>query len=99
MLEVGESVDTGGENRLDVNDVVSVEAPDGAELEFRVVAMLEDKEDGTSYAVLVNESEEGEQSFIVSDPYGNLLDDEELAQDVLDDYLQFDEEIPENGEL
>ncbi len=99
MLEVGKSMDAGAERRLDVNDVISVRAPDGEELAFKVVALLEDEEEGDAYAVLLNESEDGEESFIVTDPYGNLLEDEELAQNVLDDYLEFDEEIPENGEL
>ena len=92
-------MDSGGEKRLDLNETIFIKASDEGELAFEVVALLEDDEDGSGYAVLVNESDEGEESFIVTDPYGNLLDDDALAQDVLDDYLAFDEETPENGEL
>lgn len=85
--------------RLDVNETILVSSPDGEELEFSVVALLEDEEDGTAYAVLVHEAEgEEEESFIVTDPFGNLLQDDALAQEVLDDYLLFAEEAHEDGE-
>lgn len=88
-----------GSKRLDVSEVVTLKAPDGEELEFSVVALLEDEEDGTSYAVLLHEGgDEEEDSFIVTDPYGELLEDDALAQEVLDDYLLFAEQAPEDGE-
>jgi uncharacterized protein YrzB (UPF0473 family) len=87
------------EKQLDVNDTLFVKSPDGEELEFSVVALLEDEDDGSSYAVLVHEpgDDEEEESFIVTDPYGNLLENDALAQEVLDDYLLFTDENSENG--
>ncbi|HUY41871.1 MAG TPA: hypothetical protein VMV82_09925 [Candidatus Dormibacteraeota bacterium] len=78
-----------GDKRLDVNDTLVVKTPSGGELPFVVMALLEDEEEGSGYAVLLHEPEDGEESFIVTDPYGKLLEDDALAQDVLDDYLDF----------
>ncbi len=97
MLEVGEfEVHPKG---LDVNDVVPV-GPDDAKLDFTVVALLEDDENGTPYAVLMYESaEDDEQTFIVTDVDGKMLEDEALAQDILDDYLALVDEQDENGKV
>jgi hypothetical protein len=83
--------------RLDVNDTLFVKTPSGEELPFVVMALLEDEEEGSGYAVLLYEPEDGEESFIVTDPYGKLLEDDALAQDVLDDYLDCAGE-PEDGD-
>lgn len=91
-------MNSGGEKPLDLKDTLFVKTPDGREVSFTVVALLEDEQNGSSYAVLLNEPEDGEESFIVTDPYGNLLEDDALAQQVLDDYLLFAEESSEDGE-
>lgn len=78
---------------LDLKDTVVMETRDGEEISFSVVALLEDEESKNTYAVLLHEGETDEDhTFIVTDPYGNLVEDEELAQQVLDDYLLFSEE-------
>ncbi|MGH7737875.1 MAG: hypothetical protein ACREMP_08455 [Candidatus Tyrphobacter sp.] len=85
--------------RLDVGDLVPLRTPDGWEMEFTVVALLEEEDGGASYAVLAHEpdddanDDEGDETFVVADEFGNLLEDNALAQEVLDDYLaQTDEE-------
>ncbi len=87
-----------GETRLDVNDTLYVRTASGEELPFQVVALLEDEEEGSGYAVLLHEPEDGDESFIVTDPYGRLLEDDALAQEVLDDYLDVSD-APEDDDL
>jgi uncharacterized protein YrzB (UPF0473 family) len=79
---------------LELSDILHVKTKDGVELPFEVVGILEDPDDGSSYAVLVHEpkNEEGEGEFIVTDLEGNLLEDQDLAQELLDDFLVFAEE-------
>ena len=77
---------------LELNDVLSIETNAGSVLAFEVVGILEDPEDGTSYAVLRHESDEEGEEFIVTDLEGNLLEKEELAQEMLDDFLEFAED-------
>jgi len=67
---------------------------DGSELKFEVVGLVEDDE-GNSYAVCYNDT--GDE-FVVTDEFGDLLDDEELAQEILDDFFVLAEESsPEDG--
>jgi hypothetical protein len=47
--------------------------------------MAED-EDGTDYRVIYNEVED---EFAVTDKSGNLLDDVDLAQEILDEFITF----------
>jgi hypothetical protein len=56
---------------------------DGSELRFEVVGLVEDDE-GNAYAVCYNEAAD---EFVVTDAFGELLDDEELAQEILDDFF------------
>jgi uncharacterized protein YrzB (UPF0473 family) len=91
-----------GETRsgpLELSEVLYIETKDGQELPFEVVGVLQDPDDGTSYAVLMHESteEEAESEFIVTDLEGNLLEDDELAQEILDEFLVFAEEAGEGG--
>jgi hypothetical protein len=89
---------------LELNEVLYVETKDGPALPFEVVGILEDPRDGTSYAVLMHESSErADSEFIVTDLTGNLLENETLAQEILDDFLVFanesdDDESTPNGE-
>ncbi len=86
--------------RLDVKDRLVVKGADGEDLEFCVMALLEDEEDGAAYAVLLHEpeNEDEEETFIVTDPYGTLLEDDALAQEVLDDYLAAVDESSEDAQ-
>jgi len=91
---------------LELSDILHIATKDGAELPFEVVGLLEDPESNMAYAVLLHEpegaeGEEAEGEFIVTDLSGNLIDDEELAQDILDDFLEFADEsadAPEGSE-
>jgi hypothetical protein len=75
---------------LELSDMLSIETHEGTLLAFEVVGILEDPQDGTSYAVLRHESEDGEEEeFIVTDLEGKLLEEEQLAQAILDDFLAF----------
>jgi uncharacterized protein YrzB (UPF0473 family) len=84
---------------LELSEVLYIETKDGGELPFEVVGILEDPDDGTSYAVLMHEpkDDDAESEFIVTDLEGNLLEDETLAQEILDEFLVFAEEAGEEG--
>ncbi|HUA09176.1 MAG TPA: hypothetical protein VMA98_07880 [Candidatus Acidoferrales bacterium] len=84
---------------LELSEVLYIETKDGGELPFEVVGILEDPDDGSSYAVLMHEpqDDDGESEFIVTDLEGNLLEDETLAQEILDEFLVFAEEAGEEG--
>ena len=61
---------------------------DGTELRFEVVGLVEDDENN-AYAVCYNEQSD---EFVVTDQFGDLLDDEALAQEILDDFFVLAEE-------
>jgi hypothetical protein len=83
---------------LELSEVLYIETKDGAELPFEVVGILEDPEAQTSYAVLLHEAhDESEGEFIVTDLEGNLIDDDALAQEILDEFLVFAEEAGDEG--
>lgn len=78
---------------LELNEALTIETNDGNSLRFEVVGILEDPEKEASYAVLCHEAPEGkDDEFIVTDLEGNLIDDDEVAQAILDDFLEFAEE-------
>ena len=89
---------------LDLSDVLNIETHDGASMPFEVVGILEDPQESVCYAVLRHEPDDAtEESFIVTDLQGNLLNDEGLAQEILDDFLAFADDDEEqrgahNGE-
>ena len=74
---------------LELHEVVHIETTEGATLTFTVVGILEDPQSKTSYAVLMSDgSDDDEDSqFIVTDLEGTLLEDDALAQEVLDEFL------------
>jgi hypothetical protein len=86
---------------LELSETLYIETDDGKSLPFEVVGILEDADDGTSYAVLRRDAGEDDE-FVVTDTAGNLLEDDALAQEILDDFLAFAEEdgnVPgQNGE-
>jgi hypothetical protein len=83
---------------LELKEVLYIETHEGASLPFEVVGILEDPQESTSYAVLVHEPEmEGEEQFIVTDLAGNLLENDALAQEILDDFLTYVHEGDEDG--
>jgi hypothetical protein len=68
--------------------VLVIETNDGKSLEFEVVGLVEDDENN-AYAVCYSESAD---EFVVTDAVGSLLDDDELAQEILDDFFVLAEE-------
>jgi hypothetical protein len=89
---------------LELSEVLTIETADGSSLQFEVVGILEDAENEATYAVLRHEDSGGdEDEFIVTDLEGNLVEDEGLAQEVLDDFLAYahneDDRSAQNGEL
>ncbi len=71
-----------------------IETNDGQSLEFEVVGLVEDDENN-AYAVCYSEKAD---EFVVTDNAGTLLDDDELAQEILDDFFVLAEEAkPEEG--
>lgn len=82
-----------GQAPLELRDVLQVKTTDGEARPFEVVGILEDAEGAATYAVLVHEPEDPDDTeFIVTDLTGNLLEDDGLAQEILDDFLLFAEE-------
>ncbi|MHB8461243.1 MAG: hypothetical protein ACYDA1_01220 [Vulcanimicrobiaceae bacterium] len=78
---------------LELKELLVVQTHDGSEVTFECVGVLQDPDTELSYAVLMHEDEgEEEGEFVVTDAYGNLLEDDELAQDILDDFLSFAQE-------
>jgi hypothetical protein len=96
----GESKEARGP--LELSDTLTIATSEGGLLPFEVVGIVEDPESGASYAVLHHEAQESdEDEFIVTDPIGNLLEDERLAQGILDEFLAFadeDEDGAHDGE-
>jgi hypothetical protein len=80
---------SGGEKQpLDLKDVLELHMEDGTALHFEVVGLVEDDENN-AYAVCYNEQND---EFVVTDQFGELLDDEDLAQEILDDFFVLAEE-------
>lgn len=78
---------------LELSETLTIEMNDGTWLPFEVVGILEDPENGVSYAVLRHEASNGsEDEYIVTDLEGGLLENEVLAQEILDDFLAFADE-------
>ncbi|MDE2573346.1 MAG: hypothetical protein KGM44_12605 [bacterium] len=72
-----------------------VETEDDRRLEYEVVGLLEDEENRDSYAICYNKAND---EFIVTDQLGKILEDEELAQEVLDHFLTLAEESAEESD-
>ncbi len=82
---------------LELGDTLTIQTHDGATLPFEVVGVLEDRDGGTSYAVLLHEPENPDDcQFIVTDLAGTLLDDQDLAEEILDDFFVFAETAEED---
>ena len=72
---------------LELHDVLRIGTGEGTELQFEVVGLVE-SEEGASYAVLHHEAGEGdEDQFIVTDLAGNLLDDQGVAEEIIEYFL------------
>ena len=76
------------DGKVDLLDVIVVETMDGEKHEYEVVGLVDDEEHN-EYAVAFSEKAD---EFIVTDVHGKLLDDDELAQEILDDFFVLSEE-------
>lgn len=85
--------DAGNSQTLELRDVLVIQTTDDKQLEFEVVGLVEDEENHT-YAVLYCEQED---EFVVTDEKGNLLEDDDLAQEILDDFFVLAEESGSEG--
>jgi len=85
--------ESGQQQTLELRDVLVIQTTDEKQLEFEVVGLVEDEENN-QYAVLYCEAED---EFVVSDAKGTLLDDDELAQEILDDFFVLAEESGDEG--
>ena len=83
-----------GEAPLELEDAVVFETNEGESIEFKVVGLVEDDEHN-AYAVCYSESAD---EFVVTDAQGNLLSDEELAQEILEDFQVLAEEAAPESE-
>ncbi len=85
--------DSGKPQTLELRDVLVIQTTDEKELEFEVVGLVEDEENN-AYAVLYSEKED---EFVVTDAKGTLLEDDDLAQEILDDFFVLAEESGGDG--
>jgi hypothetical protein len=84
-----------GDTPLDLRETFVVETTDGREIEFEVVGLVEDEEN-TTYAVCYAEDED---EFVVTTATGALVEDEALAQEILDEFFELaEEQEKEEGE-
>lgn len=80
--------------KLELRDVLVIQTTDDNQLEFEVVGLVEDDEQNT-FAVCYCEKED---EFVVTNATGELLSDDDLAQEILDDFFVLAEEsTPEEG--
>jgi hypothetical protein len=66
-----------------------IETTDGVRHEYEVVSLVSDPETDTIYGVAYNEKAE---DFIVTDEFGKLIEDHELADEIIRDFETFAEE-------
>lgn len=87
--------ETGTPQALELRDVLVIQTTDEKQMEFEVVGLVEDEEEH-SFAVLYSEKED---EFVVTSAKGELLEDEDLAQEILDDFFVLAEESNGEGEI
>ncbi len=78
------------EGTLELRDVLVIERTTGEKHDYEIVGLVEDEEHNefaVGYSTTADE-------FIVTDAAGKLLEDENLAQEILDDFLVLAEEDP-----
>ena len=81
---------------LELQDTLVVKTAEGKELEFEVVGIVEDEDnERKAYAVCYCQTED---EFVVTESDGSLLDDLDLAQEILDDFRVLSEEAADEIE-
>jgi hypothetical protein len=79
---------------VDIDDVLVIETTEGEEYEFSVVGVVEDEEHHR-FAICYSEAVD---DFVVTDSDGKLLEDDDLAQEILDEFLELADDGSEDGE-
>ena len=82
---------------LDVGEALQLQMQDGSTLEFVVRAIFEDDETNESYAVLERDVEGEDGEVIVTDLDGNLIEDPDRVDEVLENYVLLREEAGDSG--
>lgn len=82
-----------GESKVELQDVLVIETTDGKKYEFEIVSVVEDEEHN-AFAIAYSEAAD---EFVVTDQHGKLLDDDTLAQEILDDFFVLAEESSSEG--
>ena len=77
-----------GEGKVELRDTLVIETTDGQKFEFEIVGLVEDDENN-GFAVAYSEAAD---EFVVTDENGKLLENDELAQEILDDFFVLAEE-------
>ncbi len=73
---------------MELRDVLVIETTDDKKFEFEIVGLVEDDE---NHGFAVAYSQEADE-FVVTDENGKLLEDDALAQEILDDFFVLAEE-------
>jgi hypothetical protein len=73
---------------VELRDTLVIETTDGQKYEFEIVGLVEDDE---NHGFAVAYSEKADE-FVVTDENGKLLENDELAQEILDDFFVLAEE-------
>lgn len=81
---------------LDIGEELQLQMEDGSTQVFEVRAIFEDGATQEQYAVL--ERSDGEHDVIVTDLVGNLIEDPERVDEVLENYGIFKEEAGDPGD-
>jgi hypothetical protein len=76
------------EGKIELRDTLVIETTDNQKFEFEVVGLVEDDEHN-GFAVAYSEQAD---EFVVTDENGKLLEDDALAQEILDDFFVLAEE-------
>ncbi len=79
---------TPGEGKIELRDMLVIGTTDDQRFEFEVVGLVEDEENN-GFAVAYSEAAD---EFVVTDDQGKLLEDDALAQEILNDFFVLAEE-------
>ena len=90
----GEGTSAGALGPVDIDDVLVIETNEGEKFQFSVVGVVED-EDHERFAICYSEEID---DFVVTDSNGTLLDDDKLAQEILDEFLELADEAGDETE-
>jgi hypothetical protein len=76
------------QGKVELRDTLVIETTDGQKYEFEIVGLVEDEEKN-GFAVAYSEKAD---EFVVTDDDGKLLDNDVLAQEILEDFFVLAEE-------